>query len=56
MNGNAAQDSEARPICSISLCGRDAEWEVELFGKTEYYCQRHRPTVPETLMMKLVHS
>ena len=53
MSANIAQDSEGRPICSISLCGRDAEWEVEMFGKIEYYCQKHRPTVPEAFMVRI---
>jgi len=41
-------------ICNVSLCGRLAEWRVELFDKVEYYCNRHKPSVPETLMTKLV--
>jgi len=41
------------PLCSISLCGREAVWKVELFDKIEYYCQRHKPSVPDTLMAKL---
>jgi len=52
----AAPNSETKPICNISLCSREADWEVELFGKPEYYCERHRPSVPETLMTKLKHS
>jgi len=40
-------------ICNVSLCGHNAEWRVELFDKVEYYCNRHKPSVPETLMTKL---
>ena len=40
-------------LCDISLCGRNAVWKVELFDKIEYYCQRHKPGVPDTLMTRL---
>ena len=42
--------SPTTPTCDIPLCGRDAEWRVEMFEKVEYYCERHRPGVPEKFM------
>jgi len=48
-----AQNTEVKPVCNIPLCGRDAEWEVDMFGKVEYYCERHRPGVPEKFMVKV---
>jgi hypothetical protein len=56
LNNDAESNSEAKPLCNVSLCGREADWEVELFGKPEYYCERHRPSVPEALMTKIRHS
>jgi hypothetical protein len=53
LSNEAERNSETKPVCSISLCSREADWKVELFGKPEYYCERHRPGVPETLMTKL---
>lgn len=47
------ENDETRPVCNLPLCGRPAEWEVEMFGKVEYYCERHRPGVPEKFMSKL---
>ena len=40
-------------ICNVSLCGRQAEWRVDLFDKVEYYCNRHKPRVPDTFMTKI---
>ncbi|MGA2790007.1 MAG: hypothetical protein ABSF00_04470 [Candidatus Bathyarchaeia archaeon] len=53
MSTAAAQDSETKPLCNIPLCGREADWQVEMFGKVEYYCERHRPGVPEKFMNRL---
>ena len=50
MSTFAAQISEPKPACNIPLCGREAVWEVGMFGKLEYYCERHRPAVPEKFM------
>ena len=47
------QDSDTKPVCSLPLCGRPAEWEMEMFGKVEFYCSRHRPIVPEKFMSKV---
>jgi hypothetical protein len=44
---------QSEPLCNISLCGRNAVWKVEFFDKTEYYCQRHKPSVPDALMTRL---
>jgi hypothetical protein len=46
-------ETEAEPVCNIPLCGRPADWEVEMFGKVEYYCERHRPGIPERFMTKV---
>jgi hypothetical protein len=48
-----SQSSEHEPICNISLCGKVAVWKVDFFDRVEYYCQRHKPGVPEMLMTKL---
>jgi len=53
MDTSSTKNSNQPPVCNISLCGKDAEWRVDLFDKVEYYCNRHRPGVPETLMTKL---
>jgi hypothetical protein len=47
------QNSEAKPLCDLPLCGSPADWEVDMFGKVEYFCERHRPGVPEKFMAKL---
>ena len=47
------QNSEAKPVCNIPLCGREGEWRVDMFGRVEYYCERHRPGVPEKFMEKM---
>ena len=53
MASAASQNSDSKPVCNIPLCGRDADWEVELFGKVEYYCMRHKPSVPEQFMARV---
>ena len=53
MASSTSQNSETKPVCNIPLCGRDADLEVELFGKVEYYCMRHKPGVPEQFMVKV---
>lgn len=45
--------SEVKPVCSIPLCGREGVWKVDMFGRVEYYCERHRPGVPEKFMEKM---
>ena len=47
------EESDAKPVCSLPLCGREAEWEVDMFGKVEYFCERHRPGVPEKFMLRV---
>ncbi|MGA2461042.1 MAG: hypothetical protein ABSF82_06445 [Candidatus Bathyarchaeia archaeon] len=56
MNTTETENAKAKPVCNIALCGKEAEWEVELFGKVEHYCQRHRPAVPEKFFTKLNHA
>jgi hypothetical protein len=53
MASSKQENSDSKPICNIPLCGKDADWEVELFGKVEYYCMRHKPGVPEQFMARL---
>jgi hypothetical protein len=53
MSTTAAQAPETKPVCNIPLCGREAEWGVDMFGKPEYYCERHRPAVPEKFMNRV---
>jgi len=48
--------NNAKPVCSMSLCGNDAEWQVDFFGKVEYYCMRHKPGLPDTLMTRIKHA
>jgi hypothetical protein len=52
-NMDRAKNANGPPMCHIPLCGGDAEWRVELFERVEYYCNRHRPGLPETLMTKV---
>ena len=51
----SAENSQ-EPVCDISLCGRNAVWKVDLFDRIEYYCQRHKPGVPDALMTRLESS
>ena len=53
MQATTEQASETKPVCNVPLCGRMADWEVDMFGKVEYYCERHRPGVPEKFMTRL---
>ncbi|HUK26927.1 MAG TPA: hypothetical protein VLV31_00770 [Candidatus Acidoferrales bacterium] len=53
MATNAPQNSDSKPVCNIPLCGKEADWEVEMFGKVEYYCMRHRPRVPDQFMARV---
>jgi hypothetical protein len=53
MASSESENSESKPVCNVPLCGRDADWEVELFGKVEYYCMRHKPGVPEQFMARV---
>ncbi len=55
MQATIEQSSESKPVCNVPLCGRLADWEVDMFGKVEYYCERHRPGVPEKFMAKVTH-
>jgi hypothetical protein len=48
---------EARPskrqACSLPLCGAPADWFVESFGEIEYYCDRHKPMVPQAFLKRV---
>jgi len=47
------QNSDSKPVCNLPLCGKPADWQVEMFGKVDYYCERHRPSIPEKFMVKV---
>jgi len=53
MQSTGQQNSDSKPVCNLPLCGRPAYWEVDMFGKSEYYCERHRPGIPEKFMTKI---
>lgn len=39
-------------LCSFSLCGATAHWYTDFFGDTEYYCDRHKPVIPQSLLKR----
>ncbi len=39
-------------LCSLPLCGAVAEWFTDSFGATEYYCDRHKPTIPQAFLKR----
>lgn len=53
MSATVEQNPQTKAECNLPLCGREADWEVEMFGKVEYYCERHRPGVPEKFMKRV---
>ena len=55
MQATVREDHESKPMCDLPLCGRPAVWEVDLFGKVEHYCERHRPGIPEKFMTIVNH-
>ena len=46
------QDPSGPPVCSFPLCSSVAEWFTDLFGGTEYYCDRHKPMIPQAFLKK----
>jgi len=46
----AETDEKKAPLCSFPLCGAKADWFTEFFGRTEYYCNRHKPMVPQAFL------
>lgn len=48
------RDASGRPLCSFPLCGSVAEWFTDLFGGTEYYCDKHKPMIPQAFLKKAV--
>jgi len=46
-------DMKGRRLCSLPLCGAPADWFVESFGEIQYYCDRHKPMVPQALLKRL---
>jgi len=55
MGTSEAKDA-GTPTCNIALCGKEAEWRVEMFERVEYYCERHRPGVPEKFLTAVKSS
>jgi hypothetical protein len=49
----AKTNPASAPKCDVTLCGNTAEWKVDFFGKTEHYCDEHRPMIPTTLMKQI---
>jgi hypothetical protein len=45
-------DLKERPLCSLPLCPAPADWFVESFDETEYYCDRHKPMVPQAFLKR----
>jgi hypothetical protein len=29
-----------------------ADWYTDFFGETEYYCDRHKPVIPQSLLKR----
>jgi len=42
-----------RRLCSFPLCGSAADWLTERFGETQYYCERHKPMVPQGFLKRV---
>jgi hypothetical protein len=47
------QDTAARKLCSLPVCGAMADWYTDFFGETEYYCDRHKPMIPQSLLKRV---
>lgn len=46
------QDNSERKLCSVPLCGVTADWFTNFFGDPEYYCDKHKPVIPESLLKR----
>jgi len=46
------QDTSQPKLCSLPLCGAMADWSTDFFGETEYYCDKHKPVIPQTLLKR----
>jgi len=45
-------DTRGRQLCSFPLCGSVADWFTDFFGGTEYYCERHKPMIPQAFLKR----
>jgi hypothetical protein len=46
------QDQSRRKLCSFPVCGATADWFTDFFGETEYYCDKHKPMIPKSLLKR----
>jgi len=45
-------DTSQHKLCSFPLCGATADYFTDFFGETEYYCDKHKPVIPESLLKR----
>ena len=46
------QDMSPRKLCSFPVCGERADWFTDFFGETEFYCDKHKPVIPQSLLKR----
>jgi hypothetical protein len=46
------KDTSRRKLCSFPVCGATADWFTDFFGETEYYCEKHKPMIPVSLLKR----
>jgi len=46
-------NGKKRQLCSLPLCGSAADWFTDFFGGTEYYCDKHKPMIPQSLLKRV---
>jgi hypothetical protein len=46
------RDTSGRKLCSFPVCGAMADWSTDFFGETEYYCDKHKPMIPQSLLKR----
>ena len=49
-------DEGGQVLCSFPLCGATADWLTDFFGETEYYCDKHKPMVPQAFLKRVDHE
>lgn len=49
---SAERDTSDRKLCSFPVCGAMADWYTDFFGETEYYCDKHKPMIPQSLLKR----
>jgi hypothetical protein len=47
------RDTSDRKSCSFPVCGAMADWATDFFGETEYYCDKHKPMIPQSLLKRV---